>query len=60
MSATRLEWASPTTGLWIGRRDGRFSGVIEVRIDGFVANSGSCEEYFATMEAAQASFEVAA
>jgi len=58
--ATRLEWASPTTGLWIGRRDGRFSGVIEVRVDGFVANSGTLEQLFPTMEAAQASFEVAA
>lgn len=60
MATTQLEWASPTAGLWIGRRDGRFSGVIEVRVDGFVANTGSLEQLFPTMEAAQASFEVAA
>ena len=60
MATSQLEWASPTTGLWIGRRDGRFSGVIEVRFDGYVANTGTREEFFPTMEAARASFEAAA
>lgn len=34
MAASGLVWESVATGIWIGRRDGRFTGVIEARPSG--------------------------
>lgn len=53
-----LEWQTVATGIWIGRYDGRFVGVIEGRPGtGFVANTPTGEKTCATLAEAKASFE---
>jgi len=55
---TRLEWQNVATGIWIGRSNGRFAGVIESRSGtGFVANTPVGENTCATLAEAMASFE---
>jgi hypothetical protein len=54
----RLQWETVATGIWIGRQDGRFCGVIEGRPGtGFVANTPTGERTCATLAEAKASFE---
>lgn len=53
-----LAWQAVSTGVWLGRRDGRFCGVIEGRPGtGFVANTPTGEKICATLDEAKASFE---
>jgi len=53
-----LEWQNVATGIWIGRSDGRFAGVIEGRPGtGFIANTPTGEKTCATLAEAKASFE---
>jgi hypothetical protein len=55
---SRLQWETVATGIWIGRQDGRFAGVIEGRPGtGFVANTPTGELTCATLAEAKASFE---
>ena len=58
VAISRLEWQTVATGIWIGRQDGRFAGVIEGRPGtGFVANTPTGEKTCATLADAKASFE---
>lgn len=58
VDTARLQWENVATGIWIGRTDGRFCGVIEGRPGtGFVANTPTGERTCATLAEAKASFE---
>lgn len=58
LAFARLQWEMVTDTLFIGRRDGRFAGVIEGRgIEGWIASTPIGEAVFETMDAAKASFE---
>ena len=53
-----LQWETVSTGVWIGRADGRFCGVIEGRPGvGFVANTPTGERTCDSLDEAKASFE---
>lgn len=56
--APHLVWESVAAGIWIGRRDGRFAGVIEARTGGdFIANDSVATVVYRTLLEAQAHFE---
>lgn len=58
IDTSRLEWEAVATGVWIGRQDGRFCGVIEGRPGvGFVANTPIGERTCQSLDEAKASFE---
>lgn len=58
IDTSTLEWEAVATGVWLGRRNGRFCGVIESRPGtGFVANTPTGERICATLAEAKASFE---
>jgi len=58
VDTSRLQWETVATGIWIGRDNGRFCGVIEGRPGtGFVANTPTGERTCATLAEAKASFE---
>ena len=53
-----LQWEAVASGIWIGRNDGRFCGVIEGRPGiGFVANTPTGERICASLAEAQGNFE---
>ena len=54
------EWTAVQSGLWVGKRDGEFAGMIEARWgEGFVATTRLARTLgtFATVSDAQASFD---
>ena len=56
--APHLVWESVAAGIWIGRRDARFAGVIEARAGGdFIANDSVATVVYRTLLEAQAHFE---
>lgn len=58
VAPSRLAWECVSTGIWIGRRDGRFAGVIEARPEGdYVANDSTLTVAYPTLAAAQAHFQ---
>ena len=57
-----ITWTAVQAGLWVGKRDGEFAGMIEARWGhGFVATTRLARELgvFETVDAAMASFEAA-
>lgn len=53
------EWTAVQSGLWVGKRNGEFAGMIEARWgEGFIATTRLARTLgiFATVEEAQASF----
>jgi len=58
-AASRTEWTAVQSGLWVGKIDGEFAGMIEARWgDGFIATTRLARTLgiFTTVEEAQASF----
>lgn len=57
--AATIDWVAVQSGLWVGKSNGEFAGMIEARWgDGFVATTrlGKNLGLFATVDDAQASF----
>lgn len=58
-TTSRTEWTAVQSGLWVGKVDGEFAGMIEARWgEGFIATTRLARTLgvFATVEEAQASF----
>ena len=58
-STTTIDWTSVQSGLWVGKTDGEFAGMIEASWGkGFVATTRLAKTLgvFATIEQAKASF----
>lgn len=58
-AAKAIEWTAVQAGVWIGKLDGEFAGMIEARWgEGFVAMTrlGKSLGVFATLREAEASF----
>jgi hypothetical protein len=56
---TRIEWTAVQAGLWVGKSNGEFAGMIEARWgEGFVATTRLAKSLgtFKTVDAAKASF----
>jgi hypothetical protein len=56
---TRIEWTAVQAGLWVGKANGEFAGMIEARWgEGFAATTRLAKSLgiFATVEEAKASF----
>jgi len=56
---TAIQWTAVQAGLWVGKSNGEFAGMIEARwAEGFSATTrlGKQLGLFETVEAAQASF----
>ncbi len=54
-----IEWTAVQSGLWVGKADGEFAGMVEAQWGkGFVATTNLAKTLgvFATVEEAQASF----
>lgn len=54
-----IQWTAVQAGLWVGKRDGEFAGMIEARWGkGFVATTNLARELgvFTTVDEAMASF----
>lgn len=57
--AVRIEWTAVQSGLWVGKANGEFAGMIEARWgSGFAATTRLAKNLgvFATVEEAKASF----
>ncbi|MEP6481592.1 MAG: hypothetical protein ABJA94_06240 [Rhodoglobus sp.] len=58
-TASTTEWTAVQSGLWVGKVDGEFAGMIEARWgEGFIATTRLAQTLgvFLTVEEAQASF----
>lgn len=58
-TTTETEWTAVQSGLWVGKTNGEFAGMIEARWgEGFIATTRLAKTLgiFATVEEAQASF----
>jgi hypothetical protein len=61
-ATSRTEWTAVQSGLWVGKIDGEFAGMIEARWgEGFIATTRLARTLgvFSTVAEAQASFDVA-
>lgn len=59
-SASAIEWTAVQAGVWVGKCDGEFAGMIEAHWgEGFVATTRLAKDLgvFESVEAAQAAFE---
>ena len=56
--STRTEWTIVQRGLWVGKTNGEFAGMIEARLEGYTATTRLAKllGVFATVEEAKASF----
>lgn len=57
---SRIEWTAVQSGLWVGKLDGEFAGMVEAQWgQGFVATTKLAKTLgvFDTVRAAQASFD---
>jgi hypothetical protein len=58
-TASRIQWTAVQSGLWVGKKDGEFAGMIEAHWgEGFSAITRLAKDLgtFATVEEAKASF----
>ena len=58
-AASKIEWTALQSGLWVGKIDGEFAGMIEARWgEGFIATTRLARTLgiFPTVKEAQASF----
>ena len=58
-TAPRIDWTAVQSGLWVGKANGEFAGMIEAQWDGgFAATTRFAKSLgvFATMDQAKASF----
>jgi hypothetical protein len=59
-AASAIDWTAVQAGVWVGKCDGEFAGMIEAHWgDGFVATTRLARQLgtFKTVEEAQAAFE---